>query len=57
MLDEIEEIAKSIPPVDNSASRFGNPAFKTFYDRVQEVSWYLPPDFGVRLLSIHISAF
>jgi hypothetical protein len=38
MLDEVEEIAKSIPPVDNSASRFGNPAFKTFYDKVQEVS-------------------
>lgn len=37
MLDEVEEIAKSIPPVDNSASRFGNPAFKTFYDKVQEV--------------------
>ena len=37
MLDEVEEIAKSIPPVDNSASRFGNPAFKTFYDKVQDV--------------------
>lgn len=38
MLDEVLDTAKSIPPVDNAASRFGNPAFKTFYDRVKEVS-------------------
>lgn len=38
MLDEVEELAKSIPPVDNAASRFGNPAFKTFYDQVEQSS-------------------
>ncbi|KAK1225745.1 Serine/threonine-protein phosphatase 2A activator 2 [Marasmius sp. AFHP31] len=37
ILDRVEEIAKDTPPVENSASRFGNPAFRTFYDRVQEV--------------------
>jgi serine/threonine-protein phosphatase 2A activator len=31
------EIAKQTPPIDNSGSRFGNPAFRTFYDRVGEV--------------------
>lgn len=38
VLDRVEEIAKATPPVDNKASRFGNPAFRTFYDKVQEVS-------------------
>jgi len=48
ILDKISQIAKDIPPVDNAASRFGNPAFRTFYDRVSEVrrnallSGYLP---------------
>ncbi len=37
LLDKVEETAKSIPPVDNKASRFGNPAFRTFYDKVAEV--------------------
>lgn len=37
MLNEVEEIAKGVPPVDNKASRFGNPAFRTFYDKVSEV--------------------
>jgi serine/threonine-protein phosphatase 2A activator len=39
ILDRIESIAKDIPPVDNKASRFGNPAFRTFYDAVSEV-WH-----------------
>ncbi|KAA1474600.1 Phosphotyrosyl phosphatase activator [Dentipellis sp. KUC8613] len=34
VLDEVEQIARDTPPVDNKASRFGNPAFRTFYDRV-----------------------
>lgn len=34
----MEETAKGIPPVDNKASRFGNPAFRTFYDKVTEVN-------------------
>ena len=38
VLEEIAQIAKGIPPVDNAASRFGNPAFRTFYDKVTEVS-------------------
>jgi serine/threonine-protein phosphatase 2A activator len=37
ILDSVEQIVKHIPPVDNSASRFGNPAFRTFYDKVSEV--------------------
>ena len=37
VLDRVEELAKATPPVDNKASRFGNPAFRTFYDKVQEV--------------------
>ncbi|KAG6846962.1 hypothetical protein H0H93_010867, partial [Arthromyces matolae] len=36
ILSRVEETAKSIPPVENSASRFGNPAFRTFYDKVIE---------------------
>lgn len=37
VLDRVEELARATPPVDNKASRFGNPAFRTFYDKVQEV--------------------
>jgi serine/threonine-protein phosphatase 2A activator len=37
VLDKVEEIAGNTPAVDNSASRFGNPAFRTFYDHVSEV--------------------
>ena len=37
MLDRVEALAKETPPVDNEASRFGNPAFKTFYDKVKQV--------------------
>ncbi|KAI0088198.1 Phosphotyrosyl phosphatase activator [Irpex rosettiformis] len=36
VLDQVEAIAKDTPPVDNKASRFGNPAFRTFYDKVSE---------------------
>ncbi|KAK7022943.1 Serine/threonine-protein phosphatase 2A activator 2 [Paramarasmius palmivorus] len=38
ILSEVEQIAKSIPPVENSASRFGNPAFREFYDKVNDES-------------------
>ncbi|GAA5845617.1 hypothetical protein JCM11251_007770 [Rhodosporidiobolus azoricus] len=34
LLDEVEGIIKATPPVDNGLSRFGNPAFRTFYDQV-----------------------
>jgi serine/threonine-protein phosphatase 2A activator len=37
MLDTVLETAKATPPVDNKLSRFGNPAFKTFYDLVVDV--------------------
>ncbi|KAJ7099521.1 Phosphotyrosyl phosphatase activator [Mycena belliarum] len=38
VLDAVEEAARSIPPVENAASRFGNPAFRTFYDRVADLA-------------------
>ncbi|OCH90499.1 Phosphotyrosyl phosphatase activator [Obba rivulosa] len=38
VLDEIEKIVQEVPPVDNKASRFGNPAFRTFYDKVSEAA-------------------
>ncbi|KAI0062535.1 Phosphotyrosyl phosphatase activator [Artomyces pyxidatus] len=38
VLDRVEALAKETPPVDNAASRFGNPAFRTFYDKVGEAS-------------------
>jgi serine/threonine-protein phosphatase 2A activator len=38
MLESVLEIAKATPPVDNKLSRFGNPAFKVFYDKIGEVS-------------------
>ena len=37
VLDRVEALAKETPPVDNAASRFGNPAFRSFYDKVQQV--------------------
>ncbi|KAJ7287471.1 Phosphotyrosyl phosphatase activator [Mycena rebaudengoi] len=38
VLDAVDETARVNPPVENAASRFGNPAFRTFYDRVAEIS-------------------
>ncbi|KAF9495158.1 Phosphotyrosyl phosphatase activator [Pleurotus eryngii] len=38
ILQRVVEIAKDTPPVENAASRFGNPAFRTFYDKVGEVA-------------------
>ncbi|TFY81861.1 hypothetical protein EWM64_g2155 [Hericium alpestre] len=38
VLDEVEEIAKATPPIDNAASRFGNPAFRVFYDKLQKAA-------------------
>ncbi|KAJ7123143.1 hypothetical protein C8R44DRAFT_831530 [Mycena epipterygia] len=45
VLDSVETAAHAIPPVENAALRFGNPAFRTFYDRVSELS----PSFHARL--------
>lgn len=39
-MDKIEQLVKETPPVDNKSSRFGNPAFKTFYDKLSAVSSY-----------------
>ena len=52
MLDKVEEIARETPPVDNSGSRFGNPAFRTFYDRVTEVNMtiLLSPSVSLKIL-------
>ncbi|KAG6330184.1 hypothetical protein ID866_8905 [Astraeus odoratus] len=38
ILARIEGVAKDTPPVENKASRFGNPAFRTFYDKVQDLA-------------------
>lgn len=38
ILDHVLDLAKATPPVDNKLSRFGNPAFKTFYDKVAAAS-------------------
>lgn len=49
-MDEVEKIVQETPPVDNAASRFGNPAFKTFYDKVEEVSAVYDPKARKNLL-------
>ncbi|CEG79247.1 Putative Peptidylprolyl isomerase [Rhizopus microsporus] len=36
ILDTISGWIDEIPPVENSKSRFGNPAFRTFYDRLEK---------------------
>jgi len=36
ILEKIKEIAHAHPPVDNKASRFGNPAFREFYDQLDQ---------------------
>ena len=55
VLDRVEETAQSVPPVDNKASRFGNPAFKTFYDKVTEVCMFTCSDRRVLILAIDFS--
>jgi len=42
VLDSFEQVARNTPPVENSASRFGNPALRTFYDCVSEVRLNIP---------------
>lgn len=37
ILDSVDAIIDETPPVNNEKSRFGNPAFRTFYDAVQKV--------------------
>lgn len=38
VLEQVQAVADETPPVDNGNSRFGNPAFRTFYDKVVAVS-------------------
>ncbi|MCO5565868.1 hypothetical protein L7F22_019543 [Adiantum nelumboides] len=38
ILNTIMKIVEEVPPEDGSSSRFGNPAFRTFYGRVKEQS-------------------
>lgn len=38
ILDLVDQTVEANPPVDNEKSRFGNPAFRSFYDEVQQVS-------------------
>ncbi|KAI6020278.1 hypothetical protein BKA83DRAFT_4127026 [Pisolithus microcarpus] len=38
VLDKIEDVVKDTPPTDNKASRFGNPAFRMFYDKVVDLA-------------------
>jgi len=37
VLDVVERLYNETPPVDNGTSRFGNPAFRDFYDKVASV--------------------
>ncbi|KAF7762073.1 hypothetical protein Agabi119p4_8666 [Agaricus bisporus var. burnettii] len=41
VIDKVELLCNETPPVNNAASRFGNPAFRTFYDKVHEISHQL----------------
>ncbi|KAI6161892.1 Phosphotyrosyl phosphatase activator [Pisolithus thermaeus] len=38
ILDKAEDVVKDTPPMDNKASRFGNPAFRIFYDKVGDLT-------------------
>ncbi|KAN0074476.1 hypothetical protein V8E55_011888 [Tylopilus felleus] len=51
---QVENIARQTHPVDNKASRFGNPAFKTFYDEMEKVIRSLyrlpgPPEYDIKI--------
>ncbi|KAH8550337.1 Phosphotyrosyl phosphatase activator [Umbelopsis sp. PMI_123] len=37
LLESLLKVKSEIPPVDNALSRFGNPAFVTFYDKAAEM--------------------
>ncbi|CAG8594610.1 29333_t:CDS:2 [Gigaspora margarita] len=41
ILDTVNTYCSEIPPVSNEKSRFGNPAFKDFYDRVTSTAFEL----------------
>ncbi|CAL1709782.1 unnamed protein product [Somion occarium] len=52
VLDRVEAVAQDTPPIDNKASRFGNPAFRTFYDKVAETLPSLPKE-AIEELSVY----
>ena len=35
-MNEVQKIADQTPAVNNAGSRFGNPAFKEFYDKIEK---------------------
>ena len=41
ILQSVVKYTEETPPVDNKASRFGNPAFKTLYDKISAASYEL----------------
>ena len=45
VLDDVDRLIDATPPVDNAGSRFGNPAFRSFYDKIHEAR--LPSHFLV----------
>jgi len=38
ILDEVEDRVRSCPPEDQAGSRFGNPVFRVFVDKIAEAS-------------------
>lgn len=38
VLDTVDQLVTETPPVENAASRFGNPAFRDFYRKVKSRS-------------------
>ncbi|BFZ58145.1 Serine/threonine-protein phosphatase 2A activator 2 [Savitreella phatthalungensis] len=38
ILDAVDALVDANPPIDNAGSRFGNPAFRSFYDAVRSCS-------------------
>ncbi|KAF9230031.1 Phosphotyrosyl phosphatase activator [Melanogaster broomeanus] len=47
VLEQVEDVVAQTPPVDNKASRFGNPAFRSFYDEVEKQAPALHAELGV----------
>ncbi|TFK28219.1 Phosphotyrosyl phosphatase activator [Coprinopsis marcescibilis] len=49
ILDRVLQFAKETPVVENSGSRFGNPAFRVFYDLVGEATYGMHLEYLVPL--------
>jgi len=37
LLDHLEQWCRDIPPIENHKSRFGNPAYQQWFDKLAEV--------------------